>query len=79
MKYITVTIYEMGTSRLMRETIAVSNTSKDDIEARVNKLYSSCPFDKQYYDVESQDSFSEEEINILAELNLIPTNRLIID
>jgi hypothetical protein len=79
MKSITVTIYEIGTSRMMKETFTISENQKEDIMKRKDALYSSCPFDRKYYDVESQDSFTESEINMLADLDLIPTNRLITD
>jgi len=76
MKNITINIFETGTSRTMRETITITGLSIKELEQRKVELFNSCLFEKKYYEVESDSEFTDEELDMLDELNLVPDNLL---
>jgi len=76
MKSITINIFETGTSRTMREKIAITGLSIKELEQRKIDLFNSCPFEKKYFEVESDSEFTDEELDMLDELNLVPDNLL---
>ena len=70
MKTIVIHIMDKNSSRTMSETVKVDERTKDQVKKQVDELFESVPFSKWYYEVESYDDLTDEETQILEELEL---------
>jgi len=70
MRTITIHILDKNSSKSMSETVKIDGRTKDSIKKQVDDLFDSIPFSKWYYEVESYDDLTDEETQILEELEL---------
>lgn len=70
MKTIVIHIIDKNRSTTMSETVRIDGRDQESIKKQVDELFDSVPFSKWYYEVESQDELSEEEMEMLQELEL---------
>lgn len=80
MKTITIHCFDKGSSASMSESILVSDDAvghrpvvkadKERIQKRRDEIFANVPFHKWYYEVETFDDLTEEELAILNELEL---------
>lgn len=76
MKSITINIFEIGSSRTMQETIMLTGLTSKEIGDRKKNLLESCPFKERYYEVESENIFTDDELDMLEEFDLVPDELL---
>lgn len=79
MKTVTIHIFDKNSSASMSDSIVVSDDSVKDriivadkkrIEERKNEIFANVPFFKYFYEVETYDELTAEELAILEELDL---------
>ena len=70
METILIHIMDKNSSRTMSETVRIDGRTKDQVKEQVDDLFNNVPFSKWYYEVESRGDFTDEEKEMLQELEL---------
>lgn len=72
MKTITLTAFDKGSSAIFSESIKIDGRTKDQIKESSGEFFERVPFSKWYYEVDTFDEITDEELTILDELELTP-------
>lgn len=79
MKTVNIIIFDKRSDATINRTVMVSDDSvpdkpvvaeKERIKNRVEEIFSEVPFTRWYYEAESMDDLTEEEMKIFQELDI---------
>ena len=72
MKTITIHAHNKSENGTHSRSIQIDGRTKEQVKEAADDFFNSVPFERWYYDVECFDVLTEEEENILEELELTP-------
>lgn len=72
MKTITIHAHNKSENGTYSRSIQIDGKTKKQVEESANYFFNNVPFERWYYDVECFDDLTQEEENILEELELTP-------
>lgn len=71
MKTLTLHVFDKDSSDVISRTIRFDGKSKEQLEKERDEFFSSVPFRKWYHDVDCYETLTQEEDDVLTDLELL--------